>query len=403
MIKRVRFGLVAALGLLILAACGTPTPPSTTRTLTVNVSGNGSVTSEPIGIDTANEQVSASFDTGTEVTLTAVADAGWQFDGWSGDCSGTGACEVTLDANASVTATFVEVEEPVTLTVNVVTGGGSAGSVTSSPAGIDTAGGASASHDFELGTEVTLTATATSGEFAGWAGGDCAGLKTLTCVVTVDEGEEAVTAAFNDVASETNLLTSQTAEELFDDSSANPTNWPAGHTYQDSSDLDFSYDSAHSTLQHFAMRFDFAELPANARIISATIEFTASASHSDPVSVVISGDASAAPSLLGNDADGAASFDLSSRTKTGSAVTWELPTFASGSDYTSVELAAVLQELVDLDGFGGSVVIIVSPPDDVDPGSTAQRSAVSYGIDFAGPGVADRPSITVEYVVLPPL
>jgi hypothetical protein len=44
------------------------------------------------------------------VTLTATADTGSAFAGWSGDCSGTGDCVLTVDAAKSVTATFDVVE-----------------------------------------------------------------------------------------------------------------------------------------------------------------------------------------------------------------------------------------------------------------------------------------------------
>jgi len=40
------------------------------------------------------------------VQLTPTADIGWTFTGWSGACSGAGACSVTMDAAKSVTATF---------------------------------------------------------------------------------------------------------------------------------------------------------------------------------------------------------------------------------------------------------------------------------------------------------
>jgi hypothetical protein len=40
------------------------------------------------------------------VTLTATASAGSTFTGWSGACTGTGSCVVTMSAAKSVTATF---------------------------------------------------------------------------------------------------------------------------------------------------------------------------------------------------------------------------------------------------------------------------------------------------------
>ena len=43
------------------------------------------------------------------VELTAVADEGWSFYGWTGACTGAGACSVTMDANKTVTATFTQI------------------------------------------------------------------------------------------------------------------------------------------------------------------------------------------------------------------------------------------------------------------------------------------------------
>ncbi len=68
-------------------------------------SGIGTVTSSPTGID-CGVSCSAGFDTGTVVTLTTVPDATSTFTGWSGACSGTGTCTVTMNSAQSVTATF---------------------------------------------------------------------------------------------------------------------------------------------------------------------------------------------------------------------------------------------------------------------------------------------------------
>ncbi|MCI2431520.1 hypothetical protein LM602_03045 [Candidatus Acetothermia bacterium] len=50
---------------------------------------------------------SATFTSGTAVTLTATPERGSIFDRWSGACSGTGStCVIIMDASRSVTATF---------------------------------------------------------------------------------------------------------------------------------------------------------------------------------------------------------------------------------------------------------------------------------------------------------
>jgi hypothetical protein len=76
-----------------------------TLTVTRAGTGSGSVTSSPAGIS-CGADCSESYDYSTVVTLTATADTGSTFAGWSGDCSGTGTCVVTMSAAKSVTATF---------------------------------------------------------------------------------------------------------------------------------------------------------------------------------------------------------------------------------------------------------------------------------------------------------
>jgi hypothetical protein len=69
-------------------------------------SGTGDVNSEPAGI-ACGATCSAEFVEGTVVTLTAAPNATSVFTGWSGACSGKGACVVAMDAAQAVTATFV--------------------------------------------------------------------------------------------------------------------------------------------------------------------------------------------------------------------------------------------------------------------------------------------------------
>jgi hypothetical protein len=74
--------------------------------LSVGVSGNGSVTSSPTGIDCAS-QCSHRFASGLSVTLTPEPTEGQLFVGWGGACSGTGSCVVALTSDRSVTANFI--------------------------------------------------------------------------------------------------------------------------------------------------------------------------------------------------------------------------------------------------------------------------------------------------------
>ena len=79
--------------------------------LTVSVTGSGSVTSSPSGIS-CGSSCSHSYSSGTSVSLTAAAASGYQFSGWYGPCSGTGSCVVTMDKVQLVTAKFVVIPTP---------------------------------------------------------------------------------------------------------------------------------------------------------------------------------------------------------------------------------------------------------------------------------------------------
>lgn len=160
--------------------------------LTVSLAGagSGSVTSSPAGIDCGSD-CSETYDYNTEVTLTATPATGSVFGGWGGACTGTGSCVVTMTEARSVTATF----EVGSFVLTVAKDGDGAGTVTSSPAGIDC--GFDCSESYVYNTEVTLTAAA--GErstFTGWSGSGCSG--TGTCVVTMDDAKS-VTATFSDI------------------------------------------------------------------------------------------------------------------------------------------------------------------------------------------------------------
>jgi len=94
----------------VLAHFNVANGPGTVKqyTLTVAVAGTGSgiVNSQPAGI-ACPTACSASFDDGTLVVVTPVPSSTSTFSGWSGGCSGAGACQVTMSAARSVTATFV--------------------------------------------------------------------------------------------------------------------------------------------------------------------------------------------------------------------------------------------------------------------------------------------------------
>jgi Metallo-peptidase family M12/Divergent InlB B-repeat domain/FG-GAP-like repeat len=122
---------------------------------------------------------------GSSVTLTATPAVGSAFAGWSGGCTGTGACTLTIDAAKSVTATFTLNQ----YTLTVAKAGTGTGTV--SGGGINC--GATCSVNSNYGTSVTLTATPAAGStFSSWSGG-CTG--SGACTLTIDAAKS-VTATF---------------------------------------------------------------------------------------------------------------------------------------------------------------------------------------------------------------
>ena len=132
---------------------------------------------------------SAFFGRGQAVTLTAAAASGSVFAGWAGACSGTGACNLTVDSAKAVTARFELLRR-----VTVSRRGRGIGTVASAPGGISC--GSNCSADYPNGARVTLTARAGAGSrFVSWAGA-CTGAGECTLDMN---GAKSVSASFADV------------------------------------------------------------------------------------------------------------------------------------------------------------------------------------------------------------
>lgn len=145
--------------------------------LALQVTGNGSGTVE-------QSPEGDRLEHGTVLTLTAMADTGSSFTGWSGDVVGTdNPVALTMSMDKAVTATFtLEIVEH-TLTISYAGNG-------SGLVGLDPPGGL-----YDYGTTVTLTAVVEPGSvFIGWSG-DATG--TTNPVTLTMDADKAVTATFN--------------------------------------------------------------------------------------------------------------------------------------------------------------------------------------------------------------
>lgn len=165
-----------------------PPPPSQFQlTVSIPTTNSGTVTSSPAGINCPTN-CTATFQQNTQVTLSETPASNYNFSGWSGGCSGTAGCTVTLTANTTVSASFSQTPA-FQLTVGIPTAG--SGTVTSSPAGINCPTTCSA--NFQQNTQITLTQTAATGySFSGWSGG-CTGSSSCALTLTANAS---VTAGF---------------------------------------------------------------------------------------------------------------------------------------------------------------------------------------------------------------
>jgi ribosomal protein S28E/S33 len=139
-----------------------------TYTLTVNIVGSGTV----------NRNNSGPYHYDNSIELQAVPGAGWSFDHWSGDLTGsTNPATVVVTANLTVTATFVQSEYTITIDV---TGNGHVDRNNSGP--------------YHYGDIVELTAVPDAGwDFSEW-GGAAKGSDNPTQIFV--PGDMVITATF---------------------------------------------------------------------------------------------------------------------------------------------------------------------------------------------------------------
>ena len=159
--------------------------PSQNYTLTVNTTGQGTVGLNPPG---------PSYPDGTSVTLTASAAAGWYFDHWEGDLTGsTNPATLVMNANKTVTAVFLQYYYTLTTSVS------GQGSVAANPAG----------PTYPSNTTVTLTATPDAGwQFSQWTGDLTGSTNPATIVMNANKS---VTAVFVQATSGPTVLLTFTA------------------------------------------------------------------------------------------------------------------------------------------------------------------------------------------------
>ncbi|PJE57895.1 MAG: hypothetical protein COU81_03600 [Candidatus Portnoybacteria bacterium CG10_big_fil_rev_8_21_14_0_10_36_7] len=162
--------------------------------LTVSVNTGGVVNSSPAGIS-CGADCSESFVANTSVVLTALPSSGYTFSGWSGACSGTNNCSISMSSNKSVGASFTyQNQSSNNYSLNVSKSGN--GSIYSNPSGISCGtNSGSCSGIFSEGTTIILNASPDSNYyFAGWAG--CDSISGNSCTIYLGNNKS-VSATFN--------------------------------------------------------------------------------------------------------------------------------------------------------------------------------------------------------------
>ena len=155
----------------------TPEPEVAQFTLTVTAGEGGTVSTE-----------GGTYDEGTEITVTATPEEGYEFVGWEGSSSTDNNLTLTVNSNESLNAVF-ELIPLYTLTVLSSEGGT-----------VSTAGG-----EYTEGTEIEIIATPIEGfSFTGWEG-----IEDTSSTVTVSVSSNVtVTAIFEAIPQFTVIVSS---------------------------------------------------------------------------------------------------------------------------------------------------------------------------------------------------
>lgn len=155
----------------------------------VSPAEGGSIASSPL----PNCNNGTQYKSGTLVNLTGNPNTGYKFASWTNcDSSNGNTCAVTLNSNRSVTAKFVQ--DPVCYSLTLAENPLDGGNIVTSPAPNCNNG-----TQYTNGTNVTLTANASSGSvFESWSG-DANGSANPTSLLM--SGDKNVTANFSTVPS----------------------------------------------------------------------------------------------------------------------------------------------------------------------------------------------------------
>jgi probable HAF family extracellular repeat protein len=222
-------------------------PPIVQRTLHVLVSGSGTVRSPQVS---CTSDCRASLPSGMALHLEAAPSSGASFKGWTGACSGTGTCDLRLDADLEVRAEFEPARQrpPGTFALTVSSDGSGKGRLTSEPDGIDCP--QACALDLAPGTKVTMTPSPNWGSrFTLWSGDVCNG--TGTCAFSMDADHHVVATFVPVPANHPHYAVTQLASAVGEDSRPAAIN-EAGQVVGNSSSGPWVYDTRTGTVRRLS-------------------------------------------------------------------------------------------------------------------------------------------------------
>ncbi|MAQ75226.1 MAG: hypothetical protein CL613_02700 [Aquimarina sp.] len=247
-------------------------------------------------------------------------------------------------------------------------------------------GTVSGAGNYDAGDTVSVSAVPASGwEFSGWSGAISGSTNPVSVVMNTNK---TITANFTQIP----INQPNTVEVAITQGSDDVEEDKNGAIYDNSSDLELVYDSYNnSSYQVIGLYFRGLNVPRNANITNAYLQFTADESHSAAAELEISLHNS------GNSPTFSSANNVSGRSVFAQKVIWSPSSWSSGqngSAQRSPDLKTMLQSLVDRSDWssGNNLSLIIKGRGASLSNTSAKRVADSYE-----GGAANAPRLVVEY------
>ncbi|MCF7976399.1 MAG: hypothetical protein K9N55_21455 [Phycisphaerae bacterium] len=184
------------------------------------------------------------------------------------------------------------------------------------------------------------------------------------------------------------IFETRIADELDDaEEDLNPSK--LGEMDETSSDLELAYeDDNMGDPQLVGVRFREIAIPANSPITEAWVRFQVKETRSGtlPVNLIIEGQLDLNPDAFSGGGPG--TFNISSRPRTVASIQWSVPSWEnvgdSGAAQTTVNIAPIIQELVNQDGWAsGNALVLIFSDDPCNPSEGLRNAHAGVGNDSA--------------------